>query len=98
MANIASELSDMVIVTSDNPRFEQPEAIIDEVMTGIRSGPDVIRQADRHSAVTLALQKANRNDIVLIAGKGHEEYQIIKDKKYPFSDKHIVQEYIREKS
>ncbi|TAK59891.1 MAG: UDP-N-acetylmuramoyl-L-alanyl-D-glutamate--2,6-diaminopimelate ligase [Bacteroidetes bacterium] len=95
MAEVASRLSDMTIVTSDNPRFEEPEMIIDDVMTGIVPGKDVIREADRNGAITIALTMAHENDIVLIAGKGHEDYQIIRDEKKPFSDQNVVREFIR---
>ncbi|MBI3194158.1 MAG: UDP-N-acetylmuramoyl-L-alanyl-D-glutamate--2,6-diaminopimelate ligase [Ignavibacteriae bacterium] len=94
MARVASELSDVVIVTSDNPRFEEPEMIIDQVMEGILLQKQTIREADRAGAISLALHLAKENDIILIAGKGHEDYQIIGDKKHPFSDKQRVLEYI----
>ncbi len=98
MARIASELSDVVVVTSDNPRNEEPEHIIDQVMDGIRPGKEIIREADRAGAISIALHLAKDRDIVLIAGKGHEEYQIIKDTKLPFSDKQYVLDYIRRES
>lgn len=95
MARIATEYSDMTIVTSDNPRHENPEAIIDEAMSGVKAGAVVYREADRKQAIYLALEMAKQHDVVLIAGKGHEEYQIIGDEKIPFSDRRIVEEYLR---
>ncbi|MBI5216143.1 MAG: UDP-N-acetylmuramoyl-L-alanyl-D-glutamate--2,6-diaminopimelate ligase [Ignavibacteriae bacterium] len=94
MARVASELSDVVIVTSDNPRFEEPEMIIDQTMEGILPQKNTIREADRAGAISLALHLAKEHDIILIAGKGHEDYQIIGDKKYPFSDRQQVLEYM----
>ncbi len=94
MGKIASTLSDKVIVTSDNPRHENPETIIDDIVAGIPPGCDMTRIPDRTEAIHQALSVAGKNDIVLIAGKGHEDYQIIGDKKYPFSDQRIVQEFI----
>ncbi len=94
MAAIATSLSDLTIVTSDNPRHEDPEMIIDEVMGGTAPGARVERIPDRREAILWALEIAAPGDILLIAGKGHEEYQVIGDKKFPFSDRAIVQDFI----
>ncbi len=95
MGTIASKLSDVVIVTSDNPRFEKPESIIDDIMAGVVKDAEVIRQTDRKTAVVKALESAEAHDVILIAGKGHEDYQIINDTKSQFSDKDIVLEFIK---
>lgn len=95
MADIATTYSDLTIVTSDNPRHENPEAIIDEVFTGVKSGTQVIRETNRKLAIVEALKRASSNDVVLIAGKGHEDYQVIGDEKIHFSDREIVEEFIR---
>jgi UDP-N-acetylmuramoyl-L-alanyl-D-glutamate--2,6-diaminopimelate ligase len=95
MGRIASQLSDIVFVTSDNPRFEEPETIIDEVMAGIEDGSKVYREVDRAIAISRALEIATGGDIILIAGKGHEDYQIIADQKVHFSDREIVQKFLR---
>jgi UDP-N-acetylmuramoyl-L-alanyl-D-glutamate--2,6-diaminopimelate ligase len=95
MGKIASQMSDVVFVTSDNPRFEEPEAIIDDVMDGIENGTKVYRETDRAIAIPRALEIASSNDIILIAGKGHEDYQIIGDRKIHFSDREIVEQYLR---
>ena len=95
MMRVACEHSDRVIVTSDNPRTENPEAIIDEVLTGQPTGVraagkpalEVIRQVDRAQAIALAVTDARPGDIVLIAGKGHEDYQIIGTQTRPFDDR-----------
>jgi UDP-N-acetylmuramoyl-L-alanyl-D-glutamate--2,6-diaminopimelate ligase len=96
MGRIAGELADIAIVTSDNPRSEVPEAIIDEVQTGMRdAGADVRRESDRRAAITLAVRLAKTGDTVVIAGKGHENYQIIGDRTLPFDDVIVAGEEIR---
>ncbi len=88
MGRIAG-LADHLIVTSDNPRNEDPAQIIADIMTGVSLDklPVTIVEADRAKAILVAIKHAGKNDVVLLAGKGHEEYQEIKGKKYPFSDK-----------
>ena len=88
MASVAEKYADRVIITSDNPRTEDPDAIIADTVAGL-SMPDaesVFVQADRAKAIQLAIQQAQPDDIVLIAGKGHEDYQIIGTEKHHFSD------------
>lgn len=96
MGAIAVELADRVIITSDNPRSENPQAIIDEIMTGISTAksPAVESCRDRTKAINLALKQAKKGDIILIAGKGHERYQQIGNQKIPFSDFRVVADYI----
>ena len=84
MGEAASRLADRVIVTSDNPRFENPRAIIDEVRRGVRGACTI--EPDRRRAIATALRNARRGDVVLIAGKGHEPYQEIRGVRHPFSD------------
>lgn len=98
MGGIASTLSELTIVTSDNPRKEDPEAIIDEIMKGVVSGREVRREADRRAAIRMALHEAQPGDVVLIAGKGHEDYQVIGEAKLHFDDREEVERYIRETS
>lgn len=95
MAKIASELSNVTFVTSDNPRHENPESIISEVMTGVKSGAVVYKESDRKLAIISALKSAQPGDVILIAGKGHEDYQITGDQKKHFSDREVVEEFIR---
>jgi UDP-N-acetylmuramoyl-L-alanyl-D-glutamate--2,6-diaminopimelate ligase len=95
MARIATELSDITVITSDNPRHENPEAIIDEVMSGVKPGSNVHREPDRKIAINKALDFAQRNDVVLIAGKGHEDYQVIGDQKIHLNDRETVQDFLR---
>lgn len=97
MAQIAAENSDKVILTSDNPRSEEPQAIIDDMRAGIT--PDqsakVLSIADRREAIRTACMMASPNDIILIAGKGHETYQEIKGVKHDFNDKEVLQESLK---
>jgi UDP-N-acetylmuramoyl-L-alanyl-D-glutamate--2,6-diaminopimelate ligase len=88
MGRIASELADVVVVTSDNPRHENPEDIIQQVIDGIPSDMlgEVHREADRSAAITSAIFMAKHGDIVVLAGKGHEMTQEVKGVLYPFSD------------
>ena len=94
MADIACKLSDRVIITSDNPRDEDPELIIQEMQKGvaITDRKKTLSILDRKEAIKTACALANPNDIILVAGKGHETYQEIKGVKYPFDDKLIVKE------
>ncbi len=96
MARIACEWSDAVILTSDNPRFEEPAAILADMVVGVpqTDQPKVQVLTDRREAIKLACQHAQAGDILLIAGKGHEDYQEIQGIKYPFNDKKIVTEYL----
>ncbi len=91
MGRIASELSDITVVTSDNPRKENPGAIIDEIMAGARSGGTVYREEDRREAIGKALAMARPGDVVLVAGKGHEDYQVVGEQKHHFDDREEVE-------
>lgn len=88
MAQIASKISDQVLLTSDNPRNENPEDILDQMSAGvtISNQRKVLRISDRREAIKLAITLANKGDIVLVAGKGHEDYQEIQGVKHHFSD------------
>ncbi|MGC8769143.1 UDP-N-acetylmuramoyl-L-alanyl-D-glutamate--2,6-diaminopimelate ligase [Calditerrivibrio sp.] len=90
MAKVAEVYSDIVIVTSDNPRTEDPNAIIDEILTGFEDRSKVLVEPDRRIAIKKACDEAKAGDIVLIAGKGHEDYQIIGKTKYHFDDREEV--------
>jgi len=94
MGMVASKLSDIVILTSDNPRSEDPQAIIEDILNGVDGG-NLYRIPDRKEAIFKALDIAKEGDIVLIAGKGHEEYQEIGGNRIPFSDRECVKEYFR---
>ncbi|MCX8142911.1 MAG: UDP-N-acetylmuramoyl-L-alanyl-D-glutamate--2,6-diaminopimelate ligase [Bacteroidia bacterium] len=96
MAKIACELSDKVILTSDNPRDEDPKEIIHQMETGIPLSHKrkTLSIVDRDEAIKTAIQLSNNEDIILVAGKGHETYQEIKGVKYPFDDYQKLQEYL----
>jgi UDP-N-acetylmuramoyl-L-alanyl-D-glutamate--2,6-diaminopimelate ligase len=93
MGRIASELADHVIVTSDNPRSEEPNAIIAEILAG--ADPHVEVEPDRRAAIAQAVDAAGPGDVVVIAGKGHEEGQEIKGRKIPFDDREVAREALR---
>ena len=100
MGGLALELADKVVVTSDNPRTEDPELIIDEIFTALQNvpaGKEVFRLSDRREAINFALANAAAEDVILIAGKGHENYQILKDRTIHFDDKEVVLEYWSDK-
>ena len=91
MAKVSGELADFTIITSDNPRTEDPEAIVKDVEEGIKGITDkYIVIVDRKEAINYAVKMAKKDDIVVLAGKGHESYQIIGHTKYPFDEKQIV--------
>lgn len=88
MGEIGARLADLLIITSDNPRSENPERILDDIEAGVRSvRSDLARITSRRDAISEAVKAAREGDVVLIAGKGHEDYQIIGKKKLPFDDK-----------
>lgn len=96
MGRIALELADRVVVTSDNPRTEDPAVIIDEIAEALKDVPEgksVELIAERRDAIYHALSEAAANDVIMIAGKGHENYQILADKTIHFDDREVVQEY-----
>ncbi len=95
MGAIASELAEHVIVTSDNPRNEDAEEIINDILSGISNSENVITKVDRREAIYAALSKAKDNEVVLIAGKGHEAYQQIGENRFPFNDADVVTDYLQ---
>ena len=99
MGDIASNLSSKVIFTSDNPRFEDPEIIIEEMISGVRStnSNKTISISNRKEAIKAACQFARTNDIILVAGKGHESYQEVKGVRSEFDDFEIVKELLNQK-
>lgn len=97
MADIATNLSDKVILTSDNPRNEEPEAILAEMQAGVSPSNmrKVLTITDRREAIRTACMMAQAGDIVLVAGKGHETYQEVKGVKHPFDDRQVLSEMLR---
>jgi UDP-N-acetylmuramoyl-L-alanyl-D-glutamate--2,6-diaminopimelate ligase len=97
MGEVAGKLSDYCVVTSDNPRSEEPESIIKQVEQGIRkTNCDYICIENRRDAIKYALTIAKKDDIVLLAGKGHETYQVLKDGTIHFDEREIIRELVRE--
>ena len=98
MAKVVEDLSDIIILTSDNPRTENPEQIFTDVKKGFIKSDDYFFEPDREKAIKLAINMAEKNDIILITGKGHETYHIIGTKKWHFDDKEIARrEIVRRK-
>jgi UDP-N-acetylmuramoyl-L-alanyl-D-glutamate--2,6-diaminopimelate ligase len=94
MGEVAARLADRVIVTSDNPRSEEPDAIVDEILAG--AGPEAEREVDRRRAIALAIDSAEAGDVVVIAGKGHEQGQEFEGgRKEPFDDVTVAREALR---
>lgn len=97
MGKVAEKLSDVVIITSDNPRFENPDNIIRDILKGIKREKNIFVEPDRKKAIKFAIRIAEKKDIVVLFGKGHEKYQIIKDKKIKFSDEKIALSEIKKR-
>jgi UDP-N-acetylmuramoyl-L-alanyl-D-glutamate--2,6-diaminopimelate ligase len=98
MGNIAGKIAERIIFTSDNPRSEDPDAIIDDIEKGVEivHRKKCLRITDRKQAIMAALQQCNEGDIVLIAGKGHETYQEINGVRHPFDDRDIIHTFIKQ--
>lgn len=95
MGAAVSALSDITVVTSDNPRSESPDAIIDSIMSGVVGGANVHRESDRRRAIALAMRLAEPGDVIVIAGKGHEATQVIGDVVVPFDDRAVARELLK---
>jgi UDP-N-acetylmuramoyl-L-alanyl-D-glutamate--2,6-diaminopimelate ligase len=96
MAQVACRLSDEVMITSDNPRTEEPEQIVSDIFVGVEiiDRERVHRQVDRKKAIAEVIRQAKMGDVILIAGKGHEEYQIVGQERLPFSDFQVAKEIL----
>jgi len=96
MGQAAAELSDLVVLTSDNPRSEDPLAIMNDALVGIRRvDKPLVVEPDRAAAIARALNEAREGDLVILAGKGHETYQVLQDKTIPFDDRTVAREVLR---
>jgi UDP-N-acetylmuramyl tripeptide synthase len=93
MGAVAGRLADRAIVTSDNPRSEQPLAIIEEILAGMEGSPDV--EPDRAAAIALAVEAAVEGDVVVVAGKGHEQGQELAGRTIPFDDRDVARDALR---
>ena len=99
MGRVSGKYSDLTIITSDNPRDEDPQSIIDDIKTGIRdTNGEFVEIADRKEAIKYAMNIAEDGDIVLLAGKGHEDYQEIKGIKYPMDERDLIRDILAEGS
>ena len=88
MGKISTNIADLSIITDDNPRTEAPELILQDILSGIDTAKDnYIVKPGRSEAIAFAVEGSNKDDIILVAGKGHEDYQIIGTEKYHFDDK-----------
>lgn len=94
MASSATSLSDLTVITSDNPRSEDPQKIISDILTGCKEGADVIIEPDRREAIEIAIGQAQGGDIVVIAGKGHEDYQKLNTGIIDFDDREVAREVL----
>jgi UDP-N-acetylmuramoyl-L-alanyl-D-glutamate--2,6-diaminopimelate ligase len=92
MARAVEKYADLVVVTSDNPRTEDPEAIIDQILTAFESKDNVHRVCDRRKAIAMAIQMATPEDVLLLAGRGHERFQIVGQQTIPFDDREVARE------
>ena len=98
MGEIAGNLSDYCIITSDNPRTEDPSAILDDVEEGMKkTNCNYIKLVDRREAICHAVEYGQKGDLIVIAGKGHENYQILGKVKHHFDDKEIAHEFLNNK-
>ena len=97
MGKAAEDFADVIILTNDNPRSEDPGKIIEDILEGIYEREKVTVIPDRREAIWKALQMAGKHDAVVIAGKGHETYQIIGNRSFPFDDRQVVKEFIQSK-
>jgi len=97
MGRVAAREADRIVLTSDNPRSEDPEAILDAIERGLRdSTVPHLRESDRAKAIRIALDHAHAGDTVLIAGKGHEHYQILGSTTLPFDDRVVAARVLKE--
>lgn len=94
MGRVAASLAKRVYVTSDNPRHEDPQAIVEDILSGIEDKTNVIVELNRRKAIEMALDAQEGEDVVVILGKGDEAYQIIYDEKFPFDDREVVRELL----
>lgn len=97
MGEVSSSLADLTVVTSDNPRKEEPEAIIEDIVTGVKKADgEYITIIDRREAIRYVIEHAKQGDVIVLAGKGHEDYQEINGKKYPMDERDIVADIVKD--
>ena len=97
MGEVSGRLADLTVITSDNPRFEEPQAIIDDIRTGIeKTDGKYVEIIDRKEAIRYVIEHGQPGDVIVLAGKGHEDYQEIKGVKYPMDERVLIQEVLEE--
>lgn len=97
MGEVSGKLADLTIITSDNPRFEEPQAIIDDIKVGIgKTDGEYVEIIDRKEAIRYAIEHGRPGDVIVLAGKGHEDYQEIKGVKYPMDERNLIAEVLEE--
>ena len=97
MGEVSGRLADLTIITSDNPRFEDPQAIIDDIKVGIqKTEGDYVEIADRKEAIRYAITHGQSGDVIVLAGKGHEDYQEIEGVKHPMDERVLIAEILHE--
>ncbi len=99
MGEVSGNLADLTVITSDNPRFEEPQAIIEDIKTGIqKTNGSYVEICDRKEAIRYCIRNGQPGDIIVLAGKGHEDYQEIKGVKYPMDERVLIQEILQEEA
>ena len=97
MGEVSGQMADFTIITSDNPRYEDPQAIIDDIKTGIsKTDGKYVEIIDRKEAIRYAIEHGRPRDVIVLAGKGHEDYQEIKGVKYPMDERNLIAEVLQE--
>ncbi len=97
MGEVSGKLADLTVITSDNPRFEEPQEIIDDIKKGMaRTSGEYVEIADRKEAIRYVIANGQPGDVIVLAGKGHEDYQEIRGKKYPMDERVLIQEVLEE--
>ena len=97
MGEVSGRMADLTIITSDNPRLEDPQAIIDDIKTGIhKTNGRYVEIIDRKEAIRYAIANGRPKDVIVLAGKGHEDYQEIKGVKYPMDERDLIAQVLQE--
>ncbi|HCM11731.1 MAG TPA: UDP-N-acetylmuramoyl-L-alanyl-D-glutamate--2,6-diaminopimelate ligase, partial [Lachnospiraceae bacterium] len=95
MGEVSSNLADLTVVTSDNPRFEEPQDIINDILVGVKRGPGkYVEIIDRKQAIKYCIEHAEEGDVIVLAGKGHEDYQEIKGVKHHMDERDLIREIL----
>ena len=97
MGEVSGRIADLTVITSDNPRFEEPQDIIDDIKTGMaKTDGAFVEIIDRKEAIRYVIANGKPGDVIVLAGKGHEDYQEIKGRKYPMDERILIQEVLQE--